>query len=92
MTIPPFGPLDPTGDARGLGVAGFAQSADDPVPIGLNPVLAHLPLPDDARHRDLDPDDGLQVRIDEVGRRIGHFPRVRPRSLEPGGQPRDERA
>src|SRR5262245_57622048 len=54
----------------------LSEGVGGAVPVRRGPVLAHLPLADQARDRHLESDDGADLLVDEVGGRIGDLPRI----------------
>lgn len=96
QAMPGFGApprrLDPAGVHRVgqravvVRVGRVAQAAHHPGAVGRAAVLAHLPLALDPRDGNLDADDGLELGVDEVRRRVVHRPRQRTAALLGVGQ------
>src|SRR5262249_52123479 len=77
------------GDQRGhhgFLLAAFAQSGDDAGAINLGPILADLPFAFDARDRNLDADDALDLRGEILLRRVVDLPRLRQLALPRVGE------
>src|SRR6185503_9581311 len=61
---------------RGLVVALLSQAFGGALPVGRGAVLAHLPLPDQPYHRHFNSNDGAELLVDEVGRRVRDLPGI----------------
>ena len=77
----------PTSSCR---LRGRADRLGDRNLVGLGAVLAELDLANDLQLDELDADDALQHRVDVLGRRVGHCPRIVVRRFEPVGQVADQ--